>query len=723
MAVCPECAKMLYYRKMTSRMRTFAASMPFAALACGLCMAGPAGTITTVSQVRALADDDYARAIPFCLTGLVTKASSKSMLVEAADGGCSIWNADAAAEAGCVVRADGFTAQDYFANDPILQATNIAVIGRADIPEPPLLTLDELLAGRGDHRRIRLRGFFTDAFNDDIDDNYLIAILNVGGRILHTAVPKGGNSLEKLRSLIDADIEVSCTCSPLIGGKRIFGGPLIMFDSVSEDIRVLSPPADDPFAAPRLKTTGRTLAENISGMKRSAIHGRVIAAWRKRNLLVSHGTNLISKVTLAEGERLPDAGTWIDAVGFPETDLFTVNLANARIRPSTNGCASDEAPKEVSAYRISHQPSTKRYDLDFYGHLVRFKGIVRAISRPQNEPGRLTIESDGIIVPIDAGTSTEALDNVEIGCQIEATGVCVMESESWRPQRVVPAITGFFLVIRSPGDIRIMSYPPWWTPQRFIFAITGLLLVLAMILVWNASLRRLVERRSRQLIRAQVDKLKSDFRTDERTRIAAELHDYLAQNLTAMSYQLTAARLARDEDPATSLQHLDTVATMLNSSRTELRRCLWDLKGEALEEPTFELAIRRTLQLIMDGTPVSISFDIPRRIVSDSTAHTILSVIRELVANAIRHGHARSIRISGEHSGGRLKVTVSDDGVGFDPSSRPDSGNGHFGLDGIRSRISRLGGEFSVVSSPGRGTTAVATLPLQKATTRKAGLP
>ena len=694
--------------------------LPLVLPAISPCVAAPAETITTVSQMRALADEDYAHAIPFCITGLVTTIYCKGCLLDATDGSCDLWITNMSFKEGDIIRADGYTTHNFFANDPILCATNTVNLGHGTIPKPQLLTIEDVLTGKGDYKRIRLRGFITDAFSDDIDDNFVIALLNVQGRILHMATPKNGNALNRLRSLIDADIEISGRCSPRIGGKRLFGGPLILFDSAADDIKVLSRPADDPFSAPRLKTLSRTFAENISAMKRHSLQGCVLAAWQKRNLLVNYGTNLIAKITLAEGERLPEAGRWIEAVGFPETDLFTVNLANARIRPSANGCAHAEAPKDVSAYRISHQPFTKRYDLDFYGHLVRFAGIVRAISRPQGEPGRLTVECDGILVPIDAGTSAEALDKVEIGCQIEATGVCVMESESWHPQRVVPTITGFFLVIRSSDDIRILSYPPWWTPQRFLFAISGLLLILVTILVWNIALRRLVERRSRQLIKSQAAKLKSDLRIDERTRIASELHDYLAQNLTAMSYQLTAARLSREEDPVSSQKHLETVATMLNSSRTELRRCLWDLKSEALEEPTFDQAIRRTLQQILDGTDLSISFEISRRSVNDSTAHAILSVIRELVANAIRHGHAKSIIIRGEHDGGKLKVSVIDDGIGFDLSSCFRSDEGHFGLDGIRNRIVRLGGEFTINSSSGHGTTAVIYLTPQKTTSHKA---
>ena len=658
--------------------------------------------------------------MPFCLTGLVTKVTTKGngnrfCLLESADGGCLVRFSDENVKTGCTIRAYGHTEIDSFAADPILVATNTTVLGRADVPEPRLLTVEELLDAPKCYRRMRIRGFITDAFSDEIDDNYVIALLNADGRILHATTQKTKDSLSDLKSLIDADVEISGHVSPHAGGKRIFGGPLIIFDSVSNDVTVLSRPSADPFDAPRLKALDRTFAENVSSMKRHTVNGFVLAAWQKKNLLVRYDKGMIAKITLADGERLPTAGTWIDAVGFPETDLFSVNLMNARIRPAPEKRTPAETPECTSAYRISHQPFTKRFDLDFYGRLVRIDGVVRAVSRPSDTPGLLTIESGGMLTHIDAGTSADALGDVEIGCRIEATGVCVMETESWRPQRVVPSITGFFIVIRSPADIRVVSWPPWWTPQKLLFILVGILLLLAAILAWNFSLRNIAEYRSRQLLQAQMETAAADFRTGERTRIATELHDYLAQNLAAVSYQLTAARLAQREDPISSMKHLDTVASMLNSSRTELRRCLWDLRSEALEEPTFELAIRRTLQQILDDTPLRISFDISRRSVNDTTAHAMLSVIRELVANAIRHGHAKSISVSGGCSDGRLDVSVMDDGIGFDPSSCPNSEDGHFGLDGIRSRIGRLGGTFTVDSSPGCGARFTVTFPFQPA--------
>ena len=88
---------------------------------------------------------------------------------------------------------------------------------------------------------------------------------------------------------------------------------------------------------------------------------------------------------------------------------------------------------------------------------------------------------------------------------------------------------------------------------------------------------------------------------------------------------------------------------------------------------------------------------------SDSTAHSILCIVRELCVNAVRHGGARSIQVEGAAERGGISFTVSDDGRGFNPSECPGPAEGHFGLQGIRERVARLNGTLAIESVPGRG--------------------
>ena len=90
--------------------------------------------------------------------------------------------------------------------------------------------------------------------------------------------------------------------------------------------------------------------------------------------------------------------------------------------------------------------------------------------------------------------------------------------------------------------------------------------------------------------------------------------------------------------------------------------------------------------------------------------HALIRIIRELASNAVTHGAAKTIRIAGALEDGLLHISVKDDGSGFDTQNHPGTAEGHFGLDGIRERVSRLDGTFEITSSPGKGTSALITL-------------
>ena len=131
-----------------------------------------------------------------------------------------------------------------------------------------------------------------------------------------------------------------------------------------------------------------------------------------------------------------------------------------------------------------------------------------------------------------------------------------------------------------------------------------------------------------------------------------------------------------------------------------------------LEESSFDMAILKALHQLTDEAAVLIRFNARRSDFPDPAAHAILSVIRELTANAIRHGRAAHVRIAGCTDKGKLLFSVADDGTGFDPERCAGLAEGHFGLVGIRDRLKRLNGTLAFSSTPGKGTKATVTLPV-----------
>ena len=101
---------------------------------------------------------------------------------------------------------------------------------------------------------------------------------------------------------------------------------------------------------------------------------------------------------------------------------------------------------------------------------------------------------------------------------------------------------------------------------------------------------------------------------------------------------------------------------------------------------------------------------IPRAKFSDNTFHAILCVLRELAVNAVRHGAASLITITGHLTNDELKFSVVDNGRGFDPDNRLGVAEGHFGFQGITERIETLGGTLSLSSTIDEGTTVIFSL-------------
>ena len=243
-----------------------------------------------------------------------------------------------------------------------------------------------------------------------------------------------------------------------------------------------------------------------------------------------------------------------------------------------------------------------------------------------------------------------------------------------------------------------------------------LLAALVGIAVWNRLLKQLVQKRGEELSRAEVAKVSSELRVGERTRLAVELHDGLSQNLTGVGMKIKAAQNCGKDDPEAMLRHLAIADRALQSCRNELRNSLWDLRNESLEDEDLNRAIERTLLPHVENVELSVRVNIPRERLTDNTTHAFLKIIRELSLNAIRHGHATSVKVAGALEDGRLSFSVRDNGAGFDPDACPGVTAGHFGIQGIRERLDRFNGQLVYERLPtgGMRATVSMSIPIQE---------
>jgi len=582
-------------------------------------------------------------------------------------------------------------------NRLFINCTNIHVVSHGSPPTIPVFSEQDFRHGKLDNRPCRITGIVRDVRQDEIDSRWDYVALDCGTLVVTLIAWADKGNRASLTSLIGSTVSGIGLCNALPAGFRRQRGRVIHIARLS-DLTILNPAPSNPFDVPDLTVARGLLPRDFESLGPSRLRGSVLATWHGDTILIQTPDGGFARIESIESG-LPAFGTTIEAVGYPETDLSQIILSRARWRYA-NGKVAKNLPTAKPTTELS---SGSGLNVWLNGQTVSIRGTIASMPQAA-ENGRFFLKANGQLIAVDASGTPDALSAANIGSKVAITGTYVVESEIWRRNSALPRITGFFIALRSPSDLIVLARPPWWTPARLGGAIGILLSIIIAILFWNASLHTLVARKTRALLKEQSEKLSETLKIDERTRLAAELHDYHSQNLTAISYQISAARTVCGTDPGETSNRLATAAHMLKSCRTDLRRCLWDLRNDTLNEPDFAKAILRTVTPVAGSARPFVRFTGRRSQITDSTAHAILSILRELTANAANHGHATTIRIAGECRPHVVRFSVTDDGDGFDPKHRLGQNDGHFGLDSIGERLSRLGGTIEIESSPGKGS-------------------
>ena len=614
--------------------------------------------------------------------------------------------------AGDIVRCTGKVMRLKTQYRPSAVATHVEILEHTTPPEPAKATIREILDGGYDYRFVRFSGILRDARRSETSYPWMLLTIGDGHSVIYTSVLAYEAGPEHFADMVGAVISVEGACSPFnIGYRRQLGRS---FKATSlKSIRMLKPPQGGYSNLPDLMEARDLGPEDVLLLDRHRTEGQVVAVWDRDQVLVRTPDGAAVRLHLTHHSKLPTCGDYIEAAGYPETDLFHINLNHASWRIVPAKPIPEDKVKTVSArVLVFNQSGNPQINTDFHGKTVRLRGTVLAVSKRQQGFGRMYLESDAATMPVCMDASMDDAAETLVGCTVEAVGVCVLESEEWRPNAIFPKLKGFLVVPRSADDLKVLSRPSWLTSGRLLSVIAALLSALAAIFAWNVTLRRFALRKGRELLREQLERVKADLRTEERTRLAVELHDTLAQNLTGVSMEIEAARDLRGAAPQSMLDHLDIAAKALKSCRNELRNSLWDLRSQALDEKSMTAAILRTLQPHVSDSKLDVRFNVPRARLSDNTTHALLRIIRELVVNATRHGGATIVKVAGTIDGRELLCSVTDNGTGFDPDRAPGVLQGRFGLQGIKERIAGLGGRFEISSAPGAGAKATIVVPL-----------
>lgn len=199
---------------------------------------------------------------------------------------------------------------------------------------------------------------------------------------------------------------------------------------------------------------------------------------------------------------------------------------------------------------------------------------------------------------------------------------------------------------------------------------------------------------------------------EERTRLAAELHDGPVQRLSALLYK---AGLARVDAEAGDTGDVDGLLVELESGLVveidSLRRLMSQLRPPVLDQLGIARAIGSQGEAFQDASGIACTVHVdPATRLSHDRETVLYRVTQEALANVAKHARAGRVGVWLQADNGLVRLRISDDGIGFDPASVTASAlglvkQGHFGLAGMRERVEMVGGRLLVDSAPGQGTT------------------
>jgi ligand-binding sensor domain-containing protein/signal transduction histidine kinase len=216
------------------------------------------------------------------------------------------------------------------------------------------------------------------------------------------------------------------------------------------------------------------------------------------------------------------------------------------------------------------------------------------------------------------------------------------------------------------------------------------------------------------LFRLRVRGMQAQFSAvlGERTRIAREIHDNLAQEMSGLSVQLEVVARTMPAGADAAMSALDHARRQVRHGIAEARRYVWELRSPALENNDLPTALAETARRLTHDTAIHAQVEVNGtfRPLAQSVEGNLLRIGQEAINNAVKHAQAQRILVNLVFDAKRVQLIVRDDGRGF--NHQVNGRDGHFGLIGMRERAQQIGGTLSIQSNDHSGTEVVADVPI-----------
>ena len=666
----------------------------------------PGGAVlTNAAQVRSLPATETGARLPVRLSGVVIDTATVApdrFAIILADRTAGIYVLSPASgqnvlsnfNRGDVLEVKGVTGAGLFA--PIVQAQTAQKVGTAPLPAAEPSTYQQLITGALDAQWVEIQGVVRQVFEPVNSDVGRIIIATDGGLVPVRCVMKPGSVIQ-----VDSEVCVHAVCYYQFNQKRQVLSPVLQVPR-GMPVQVEKPAPANPYEAP-LRSAASLLVFSPDNLNvfthRVHVRGVVTSSQPGSFIWIRDGSSGLRIQTQQPGDLQP--GDQIEVLGFPILGSYTPTLEDAAFRKIGSGASP--APIVLTNFVQA---------FDHEDDLVVAEGMLSQV-QPVLDGMAFTLDRDErqFRAVLKMYADPHAHPNWQAGCRVRVTGICSLTHDDGRPYAGIWQPKSFQILLRSPADLAVLVPAPWWTPRHITMVLSIVIGALALMIgiVTAVSRRRLHEQeRQREMAEAEFSAILS-----ERNRVGREIHDTLAQGLTATSVQLQLAKKKLNGTSEVVNQHLDSALSLVRESLKEARNSIWNMRAQILEKGNLSDALQAILAQMADGTETVTGFDLYGRArrLAPVIENNILRIGQEAIVNATKHSGAKHVKVVMDFEEKQFQLRVADDGRGFDPAA-PRNGDGGFGLVGMRERAAEMNGELTLRSAPGQGTEIILSIPL-----------
>lgn len=653
--------------------------------------------LTTAGEVHRLKREEAQRAYPVKIRGVVTCVLPEHQAFTIQDGTRGIYVEDRAPERqaapapGEFLEVEGTTDPSLFA--PIITARRIHRLGAGRLPEPVQPTWDQLINGSLDAQRVELQGIVTAVHTNELTLLMRGGVVRIELRLAgqqEIALQPFANALVRIRGCLFASWDY-VTHQVRMGDVRIYAADLLVEQAAPQDL----------FSSPRKTASELLLFDPQAGVfQRVKVTGQIVHRREAEYFLMDgeRGLRFTTKQPIAL-----ETGDTVEVVGFPDLLGSAAPVLREAVVRKT-GHAPLPAARTLT--------TTNLIQTDYDATRVKVEGLL--VNVRQTKTDTVLEMQNGVRTFIAHLTDVEnSLPSLANGSRLELTGVY---SGLGGNRAAGQDIAAFELLLGSAADIKVLARPPWWTLKRLLFIVGALACVLTAAALWITQLHRQVEERTAELGAQIQERQRLEHQRAmeaERTRIAQDLHDELGSGITEMSMLAARAKSAASPNEKRSL-YLDQVGGKARELVTGLDEIVWAMnpRHDSLSSLVsyFSLYADRFLGLAGLAWQLENPTEQADRAIDSRRRHQLFLAFKEALTNVVRHSGATEVRLSIRCENERLKMSIADNGRGFQANA---TAAGMDGIANMRARIEKLGGQFAITSTTDRGTTVRFDVPME----------